>query len=268
MGADLGSAQARKVTFRLIGRDAAIHVALGMIHAESFVPDVETLPRVTLVRDQHRIMLDVIEDDRRASRFVRSDESERPPATFAHDDDRLALAVEVLQQAAILAVRLLVRGLHVSAEIGSIDLDGAREFPGREFNRHRFAQFVGEDERGLVLHAEIAAQVKRRHALRAVDEDHDRGEQRREGQLATGEDRARRDAELVMARHALEPATGRDVVSLCTPALRANGATIGVGPAQLPEVFVSAVFPIRNTVASDSDRASVERRKCCANTTT
>ena len=63
---------------------------------------------------------------------------------------------------------------------------------------------MGKDESGLVLYVQIAAQLERGNALRAIDEDRNGGEQIDERKLAAGEDRAAGDAKLVMAGNALE----------------------------------------------------------------
>ena len=51
---------------------------------------------------------------------------QRVAVALAHDDDDVALAGLVARKATVAAVLLVVRRLHVAAEIGAIDFDVAR----------------------------------------------------------------------------------------------------------------------------------------------
>ena len=111
-------------------------------------------------------------------------------------------------KATIAAVLFVIRGLHVAAEIGAVDLDRAGNGFAVLLGGERFADLVGHDESRLVLAIEVAAELQGAMALGAVDEDRDCQEIVADGEFAAGEDRPGRDAELMLARLALEDRAG------------------------------------------------------------
>ena len=112
---------------------------------------------------------------------------------------------------------------------------------------------LGENERGFVLHVQVAADLQRRDALCAVHEDDDRGEQIRKAQLARGEDCTARHRKLVMTGNALEAPARRDVVGLDTATARAHGLAFRFGPTKLAEGLVSLVLAhLENSLEAES----------------
>ena len=72
-------------------------------------------------------------------------------------------------------------------------------------------------------------------ALGAVDEDRDGQEIVADRQLAAGEDRPARDAELMVTAFAFEQRAGLVGIDAHAAAARANRLAVGVSPTDLPE---------------------------------
>ena len=112
----------------------------------------------------------------------------------------------------------------MTTKIGAVDLYLASKPCLGGLMRHSLAQLVHQDEGGLVLNIEIAAQLHRRQALRGVYEQTDRAEKVNEGELVRGEDRAGGGAELIGARRTFEPtARLQDYGTLRQPHLGQTG---------------------------------------------
>src|SRR6202142_1872586 len=119
----------------------------------------------------------------------------------------------------------------MTTKIGAVDLNLASKPPLGGLVRHSFAQLVHQDEGGLVLDIEIAAQLHRRQALRGVYEKTDRAEKINEGELVRGEDRAGGGAELIVACRAFEPTAALQIIGLEAAASRADRRSIRLRPA-------------------------------------
>ncbi len=75
------------------------------------------------VRMNRGVRIDVGVHQGDVLRFGLGDERQRPTIAFAHDHNDLALACLVFGLAAVAAVFLFVRRLHIAAEIGTINFD-------------------------------------------------------------------------------------------------------------------------------------------------
>lgn len=104
---------------------------------------------------------------------------------------------------------------------------------------------MGHHESRLVLAIQVAAELEGAMALRAVDEDGDCQEVIADRKLTAGEDRARRDTELVIAALALEQLAGRVGVGGDAAAAGANGLALSRGPTDQFEGLVG--FLVRQT---------------------
>jgi hypothetical protein len=127
---------------------------------------------------------------------------QRLAAALTDHHDNLALARLVDAQATVLAILAEVRGLHVSAEVGAINFGFGTivaDLATLHFLRHCLAQLVRQHERRLVGQAKIAAHGQHALALHFVAEDGDRREVQAQRQLVAGEQRARRDREILAA---------------------------------------------------------------------
>lgn len=178
------------------------------------------------------------------------------------DNDHLALAGLVNLAATVLAIRLAVGGLHVAAEVNSIDLDFSRQFRSGLFRRQSLTDLVREDEGRLVLAVQVAGELEGAMALCPVHEDCDSRENVAQVHLPAREERARRDRELRRASLALEDAAGLECVALKAVALRANGVAARGGPTDRPDVSKAWSSVMRITFARERVRAAAERRKC------
>ena len=173
-------------------------------------------------------------------------------------------------QATIHPVLLEIGGAHVTAQVATVNAslvvivanDAAFHFFG-----HRLAHFVAENESGLVRQAKIAAHRQHALALHFVAEHGDGREIAAQGQLVIVEQRSRRDAEILFTGFAAEAESAGGaaaLVSIKTAAIGANRRAVCMGPADLPERGFRIRVDIRNTFASVSVLAGLERRKCWA----
>lgn len=163
----------------------------------------------------------------------------RAAIALAGDDDDTTLAVLVLGKPAIDPVFFPVGGLEVTAEIRAINLDLASEFVGGLlFGSDGLADFVRHDVSRLVLAIQVAGELQRAMALRAVGEDGDGEQIRPDRQLAAGEDRPGRDRELMIAALALEQAARLVAVNGDAAAARAIWLAAVIRPTDLLEAIV------------------------------
>ena len=173
-----------------------------------------------------------------ALRLAFEHEGERDAVALAHDDHDLTLAGLVLRKATVDPIGFVVCRLHVPAEVGAIDFYGALERRVGRLGRHGLAQLVREHEGCFVLHVQVAAKLKGRMTLGAIDEDRDGQEIGHDRQLAAGEDRSARDGELIAAGLAIPLLAGRDLESGRAVAAGANGLAFGLGPTDHAEGIV------------------------------
>lgn len=166
------------------------------------------------------------------------DEGQGTAAALASDHDDAALTALILGLAAVDPIGLAVLRANVAAEIRAVDFDrtGRRVVLG--LGRHGFTQLVREHERRLVLHVEVAGELQGRVTLGAVHEDRDGQEVRADRQLAAGEDRARRDRELMLAGLALPELAGGDEAMGESAAARADRIAARVAPTDHAEGIV------------------------------
>ena len=167
--------------------------------------------------------------------FALEHEGKRAAIALAHDDDDAALAVLVDRKATVAAVFLVVRRLHVTAEIGAVHLDFAAGLHRLDFRREGFADFVGENESRLVLHVQFAGELQGAMTLHAVYEDRDGQEIVANRELTACEDRPAGHAVLMAASLALEQRARLVSIASATAALRANRLAFGRGPTDLLE---------------------------------
>lgn len=113
----------------------------------------------------------------------------RAATTLAGNDNDTALAGLVLCQAAILTVGFHVLRPDMTAEVRTIDLNRTAERVRYRFSGHRLTQLVRENPSRLVLHVQIASELKRRNALGSVRQDRDRAKHVGEAELARSKDR-------------------------------------------------------------------------------
>lgn len=183
---------------------------------------------------------------------------DRIAAALADDDDDLALAVLVLEQAAVAPVLAKVRRLHIAAEIAAIDfrnLAFSADHPVLVLGCHRLAELVQEHEGALVGQAQIAGDRQCALALHFVAEDRDGREIDAQGKLVRRKQRARGQREILGASPAAEAqATVRPaaLIGVNTAAMRANRRAIGLSPAH----FAESLF--RHTIGHAEDLSQAQ----------
>ena len=185
MDTDLGAAHAREKRLGVIRASAFVGIGPFVIDALRQKAVVERVPMRGFVGVNRGAQLDNGGDIGDAGRFGVENFGHGPAALLASDYSNLALAVLVFGQAPIAAVFLVVRRLHITAEIGAVDRDRTG-YRLALFARERFADFVAENERGLILYVEVAAQLQRGMTFDAVHENRD-GQQIGRGPGACGE---------------------------------------------------------------------------------
>ena len=121
---------------------------------------------------------------------------------------------------------------------------------------------MGENESRLVLHVQIAAQLQGAMTLRAVHEDRDGKKIVADRQLAAGEDRPGRDAELVPAGFALEQRARLVGIAAAQPQRGQTGSPSVADQRISLKASRASSSDMRATFARER-RAAEERRKCC-----
>ena len=238
----LGAAKAAEILLRHVRAGAGLTVGLGMVDPLHLESRVQGIPTGSLIGLDDRARDDTGLDPVEGGALRPEHGRDRQAVALAHDDDGLPLAVLVDGEATVPAVLLVVRGLLVATEIGAVDLGSlalAADDAALHFFRHGLAQLVGQDEGGLVGHAEVAGERQGGLALHLVAEDRDGAEVHAERQLVGGEQGARGDGEVLAALAATEaqrPRRTAALVGVQATALGADRGAVGVGPADRAEL--------------------------------
>ena len=233
--ADLGAANAGEERLGAVGAGLGGRIGLLVVDALREEAVVQAIPGSGFVGIEGRAGGHLGADRGHRSRLGAEHEGQRLAAPLAHYHDDLALSGLVLGLAAINAVGLLIGGLHVAAEVGTIDLDLTGQGALVTVGRDGFADLMGEDEGRLVLAIQIAGELEGAVALGAVGEDRDGEQDVADRHLAGGEDGAARDAELMAARLALPQLASLVGVGRGAGATRAHRFALRLRPADQPE---------------------------------
>jgi len=212
MDAVLGAAEPAKEALGLVRVRAVFgHVLDAVIDATHVVGGMKRIPATRFVSADRSAGSDTLPDQRNRRALAGYDERQRPAHDLAGDDDNLPLAGLFLDEPAINALGFLVLRLLAAARIHAVDVNLAGQFGAAvNFRSQHLAELVAEHEGRLVLDVEVAAQLERRMALGPVREDCNGKQVRPDRQLAAGEDRPRRHAELLVAGFALPRPARRD----------------------------------------------------------
>jgi hypothetical protein len=100
-----------------------------------------------------------------------ANESARTAVTLAERNHYAAFVATDWLAAAVEAIFFAIGRAHHTAGVHAVDFDFAGKRGCGCFGRHRLADFVREDKRRLVLAVQIAGELERANALRAVDDD-------------------------------------------------------------------------------------------------
>lgn len=239
--AALAASNARVEALHPIRMDAVDHVADGMIDGLP-VGEVggEDLPRCAFVGSDLCGRIDKRENCRKRLSFVLADEGDRattvPALTHVHDDLTL-LPVP----APVATILFQVGGFDVSADHDAVDLDDPRQLCRLLQRAEDLAELVREDEGRLVGDAEIAAQAQRGMAIHAIHEHRNRHQEIAVGHLATMEDGAGCERELLVAALTLEDATASELVDTEGATMGTEGLTVVLGKPHGPESLIGVI---------------------------
>ena len=176
-----------------------------------------------------------------------------------------ALAALVLASTPIDASEPMICWPDVAAKPPAIDLNDPAQTGRREVRRQSASQFVQQDERGLRMQPEIAAQLKTADALGGVDEQAESHEQRPNRQLSARERGSAGRRELPVADLAFEqPATPISIDGRAAAKWGQIRAP-SVSGHRIPQSILCAASSDRSQRStSDSVLAAADMRKCCA----
>ena len=161
MCANLGAPQAAKEALGLISRAVAVRVGYRMIDPLGQIARMQLIPMRGFVGINRAAMAtrSLIVGTRP---FGLEHERERPAVALAHDDDDAALA-GLIRQGDGRRGSLCNWRADVTAKIGAVDFDFARDALRRCLRRDGFADFVRQDESRLVLAIQVAAELQARY---------------------------------------------------------------------------------------------------------
>src|ERR1700730_13342199 len=194
MLANLGAAQSREIRLGLIDADSVVsRVFLAVVEAQRVIGRMQKLTGTRLVGMNDCAGCNMLAYQRHCVALARHDKRQGATHDLASDNYDLAPAGLFLGEPASTAIRLAVLGFDVAAEIGAVDLYRAGQLGLVgivDLRAHRFAQFVRQNERRLVLDVEIAAQREGADTLDVVAEERDRREVVADRQFPRMENRA------------------------------------------------------------------------------
>lgn len=161
------------------------------------------------------------------------------------DDDNLTFSGLVFCKATILTVGFLVLRANVAAEISAIDFNVTAQSAFSAGEAYCLTAFVEQNERGLIVDAEIKRKVQGRIALCAVYENRDCAENVADFEFTAVENAARSDAELFRAALAFPYRARLKVVVIDATTFGADRLAISLNPPERAEG--SFRFSIRHT---------------------
>ena len=170
MDAKLGTTEPREVGLGLIGASAVLAKRDGMVDAVHFVMGMKCVPSARLVSVNGRAKWNALPNGGDAFTLTLEYERKRPTAALADHHHYAALAGLFLSEPPVRAIFRLVFLFDVTAEVRAVDFDRTGELDAALFRLNCFPQFVRQHESGPVLAIEVAAQLERAMALRAVAE--------------------------------------------------------------------------------------------------
>ena len=239
---NLRASQPGDIAFRLVRAGAIFAVGFPMIDPLHFKGRMKIVPSSRLVGMDNAASGDATTNDRDGLGLMFHDCRHGRAAPLAHHHDATALAALVLAPTPIDASEPMIFWPDVAAKPPAIDLNDPAQTGRREVRRQSASQLMQQDERGLRMQPEIAAQLKTADALGGVDEQAESHEQRPNRQLSARERSSAGRRELPVAGLAFElPATPIGIDD-CAAAMGTDRGAVGVGPPHTAEHLVRCVF--------------------------
>ena len=239
---NLRPSQPGDIAFRLVRAGAVLAVGFPMIDPLHFKARMKVVPSSRLVGMDNAASGDATTNDRDGLGLMLHDCRHGRAAALAHHHDATALAVLVLASTPIDASEPMIFWPDVAAKPPAIDFNDPAQTGRREVRRQSASQLVQQDERGLRVQPEIAAQLTTANALGGVDEQAESHEQRPNRQLSARERGPAGRRELPLAGLAFEqPATSISIDDRAA-AMGTDRGAVGVGPPHPAEHPVCCVF--------------------------
>jgi len=239
---NLRASQPGDIAFGLVRAGAIFAVGFPMIDPLHFKARMKIVPSSRLVGMDNAASGDATTNDRDGLGLMFHDCRHGRAAPLAHHHDATALAALVLASTPIDASEPMIFWPDVAAKPPAIDLNDPAQTGRREVRRQSASQLMQQDERGLRMQPEIAAQLKTADALGGVDEQAESHEQRPNRQLSARERGSAGRGELPVAGLAFEqPATPRSIDGRAA-AMGTDRGAVGVGPPHTAEHPVRCVF--------------------------
>ena len=242
MLANLCASQSRDVAFRLVRAGAILAIGVPMVDPLHFKARMKIVPSSRLVGMDNATSGDTTTNDRDGLGLMFHDCRHGRAAPLAHHHDATALAALVLASTPIDASEPMIFWPDVAAKPPAIDLNDPAQTGRREVRRQSASQLVQQDERGLRMQPEIAAQLKTADALGGVDEQAESHEQRPKRQLSVRERGSAGRRELPVAGLAFEQPANPISIDGRAAAVGTNWGAAVVWPPHTAEHLVRCVF--------------------------
>jgi hypothetical protein len=162
------ASQPGDIAFRLVRAGAILAVCFPMIDPLHFKARMKIVPSSRLVGMDNAASGDATTNDRDGLGLVLHGCRHGRTAPLAHHHDATALAALVLASTPIDASEPMIFWPDVAAKPPAIDLNDPGQTGRREVRCQSASQLVQQDERGLRMQPEIAAQLKTADALAAL----------------------------------------------------------------------------------------------------
>ena len=239
---NLRASQPGDIAFRLVRAGAILAVGFPMIDPLHFKARMKIVPGSRFVGMDNAASGDATTNDWDSLGLMFHDCRHGRAAPLAHHHDTPALAALVLASTPIDASVPMIFWPDVAAKPPAIDLNDPAQTGRRDVRRQSASQLMQQDERGLRMQPEIAAQLKTADALGGVDEQAESHEQRPNRQLSARERSSAGRRELPVAGLAFEqPATPIGIDDR-TAVMGTDRGAVGVGPPHTAEHLVRCVF--------------------------
>jgi len=238
---NLRASQPGDIAFRLVRAGTILAVGFPMIDPLHFKARMKIVPGSRFVGMDNAASGDATTNDWDSFGLMLHNCRRGRAAPLAHHHDALALAALVLASTPIDASEPMIFWPDVAAKPPAIDLNDPAQKGRREVRCQSASQLVQQDERGLRMQPEIAAQLKTADALGGVDEQAESHEQRPNRQLSARERGSAGRRELPVAGLAFEqPATPIGIDGRAA-AMGTDRGAIGVGPPHTAEHLMRRV---------------------------
>ena len=238
---NLRASQPGDIAFRLVRAGAILAIGFPMIDPLHFKARMKIVPGSRFVGMDNAGSGDATTNDWDSFGLMLHHCRHGRAAPLAHHHDATALAALVLASTPIDASEPKIFWPDVAAKPPAIDLNDSAQTGRRDVRRQSASQLVQQDERGLRMQPEIAAQLKTADALGGVDEQAESHEQRPNRQLSARERGSAGRRELPVAGLAFkQPATPKGIDGRAA-AMGTDRGAVGVGPPHTAEHLVRCV---------------------------